>query len=242
MGMRVWAAVLLFGMGAGPAEGQAPPTPAGPMSGMDMGQSQSKDKGMNMGMSMDECKCPCMGMGGMKMEHGDSMAMDHGSGKSMDMSGMKMAMGKPVIPTGPMTVTFGEKSAQWTPATLAALPHKTLTLWNEHAKACQTYSGVPLIDLLKPLGVAEKPHGKDLRLYVAAEGADGYVAVYSIRRSDAGLARGDGAGGGHAGRQGASRQRPAAVGGCGGEAAGAVGAEPGGDPGEGGGVVAGDST
>lgn len=94
--------------------------------------------------------------------------------------GMKMEMAKPVIPTGPMKITFGDKSAEWTPAKLAALPHKTITVWNEHAKVNQTYSGVELIDLLKPLGVPEKPHGKEFRLYVVAEGADGYQVVYSV--------------------------------------------------------------
>jgi len=92
----------------------------------------------------------------------------------------KMAMGKPVQPTGPMKIDFEGKSAEWTPATLAALPHKTVTLYNEHAKANQIFSGVELIDLLKPLGVAEKPHGKQLRLYLVAKGADGYQVVYSI--------------------------------------------------------------
>ena len=33
-------------------------------------------------------------------------------------------------------------------ATLAALPHTTVTVYNEHTKASETYSGVPLIDLL----------------------------------------------------------------------------------------------
>ncbi len=81
---------------------------------------------------------------------------------------------------GPLRITFGKKSAEWTPATLAALPHTTLTLHNEHAKVDQTYSGVPLIELLKPLGVPEKPHGKEFRLYLVAEGADGYQVVYSV--------------------------------------------------------------
>ena len=75
---------------------------------------------------------------------------------------------------GPLKITFGKKSAEWTPATLAALPHTTITVFNEHAKANQTYSGVALMDLLKPLGVPEKPHGKELRLYFVAEGSDGY--------------------------------------------------------------------
>jgi hypothetical protein len=81
---------------------------------------------------------------------------------------------------GPLTITFGKKTAAWTPATLAALPHRTLTVLNEHAKVNQTYSGVALIDLLKPLGVPERPHGKDLRLYLVAEGSDGYAAVYAV--------------------------------------------------------------
>jgi hypothetical protein len=104
-------------------------------------------------------------MGGMDMGHG--MSMGH-------------AMGKPPLPAGPLKVVFGTKSAEWTPAALAALPHKTVTVLNEHTKMNQVYSGVPLIDLLTPLGVPSKPHGKDLRLYLVAEGSDGYEAVYSV--------------------------------------------------------------
>jgi hypothetical protein len=93
---------------------------------------------------------------------------------------MKMPMAKAPIPTGPLKISFAGKSSEWTPATLATLPHKTLNVYNEHAKANQTYTGVELIDLLKPLGVAEKPRGKDFRLYVVVEGSDGYQVVYSI--------------------------------------------------------------
>jgi hypothetical protein len=91
-----------------------------------------------------------------------------------------MKMGKPAPAAGPLKITFGDRSAEWTAATLAALPHKTITVYNEHAKANQIYSGVELIDLLKPLGVPEKPHGKEFRLYLVAEGSDGYQVVYSI--------------------------------------------------------------
>jgi hypothetical protein len=87
---------------------------------------------------------------------------------------------KPAPPAGPLEITFGDKSATWTPATLAALPHTTVTVHNEHTKADETYSGVPLIALLTPLGVTDKPRGKDLRLYIAAAGSDGYEVVYSI--------------------------------------------------------------
>jgi hypothetical protein len=80
----------------------------------------------------------------------------------------------------PLKITFGDKLATWTPAALAALPQTTVTVYNEHTKANETYAGVPLIDLLTPLGVAEKPNGKELRLYVVAEGSDDYEVVYSI--------------------------------------------------------------
>ena len=89
-------------------------------------------------------------------------------------------MHKPAPPAGPLEISFGGKSSEWTPARLAALPHKTVTVHNEHTKADETYSGVQLIDLLTPLGVTDKPRGKDFRLYVVAAGSDGYEVVYSI--------------------------------------------------------------
>ncbi len=93
--------------------------------------------------------------------------------------GTPQSIGQNKIPSIPLTITYEGKSSQWTAATLATLPHTTLTLFNEHAKASQTYSGVPLTDLLTPLGVPNKPHGKDLRIYLVAEGSDGYQVVYS---------------------------------------------------------------
>jgi len=105
---------------------------------------------------------------------GQSTGQNSGQSPSPD---SKMEMGKPAPAAGPLKIAFGDKSVEWTAATLAALPHKTLTLYNEHAKANQTYSGVELIDLLKPLGVPEKPHGKDFRLYLVAEGSDGPMAI-----------------------------------------------------------------
>jgi hypothetical protein len=93
---------------------------------------------------------------------------------------MQMGHGKPTTPAGPLKVSFQDKSAEWTVATLAALPHRTITVYNEHAKMNETYSGVALTDLLTKLGVPDKPHGKEFRLYLEAEGADGYVVVYSV--------------------------------------------------------------
>ena len=96
------------------------------------------------------------------------------------MGGMTMEHSKPSGPVGPLKISFGDKSAEWTPATLAALPHTTIKVYNEHAKASQTYSGVALIDLLTRLGVPDKPHGKEFQLYLVAEGVDGYKVVYSV--------------------------------------------------------------
>jgi hypothetical protein len=93
---------------------------------------------------------------------------------------MQMKPSKPSGPVGPLKISFQDKSAEWTVAKLAALPHKTLTVYNEHAKKNETYSGVALTDLLTPLSVPDKPHGKEFRLYLEAEGADGYVVVYSV--------------------------------------------------------------
>ncbi len=158
MRRNVWSAILLLGLGAGTASGQAAQQnqpsamPMGgmvPMSGMTMGP----DTGMN----------PCKGMD---------------ASKKMEMGEGKDTIKKPAA--GPFKIVFGDKSAEWTPATLAALPHKTLTVCNVHVKANQTYMGVSLMELLARLGVPAMQHGKDLRLYLVAEGSDGYQAVYSL--------------------------------------------------------------
>jgi len=89
-------------------------------------------------------------------------------------------MHKAAPPAGPLQITFGDKTATWTAATLAALPHKTITVHNEHTKADETYTGVQVIDLLTPLGVKAQPRGKDFKFYLVAAGSDGYEVVYGI--------------------------------------------------------------
>lgn len=123
--------------------------------GLILAQSQ----GQNQGQPMQGV--PTTAIGGVGADHG-------------------MDAAKPGAPAGPLKITFGKKFSEWTPATLAALPHKTIAVFNEHAKVNQTYSGVDLIELLKLLGVPEKPRGKDFRLYLVAEGSDGYQVVYSV--------------------------------------------------------------
>lgn len=65
---------------------------------------------------------------------------------------------------------------------LKSLPHKTVTIHNPHEDVDETYSGVPLIELLKQVGA---PVGKDVRgnalsEYVVATGSDGYKAVLAL--------------------------------------------------------------
>jgi hypothetical protein len=87
---------------------------------------------------------------------------------------------KPAPPAGPLQITYGDQSAEWTAATLAGLPHTTVTVYNEHTKANESYAGVPVIDLLTKLGVPDKPRGKQFRIYLVAAGSDGYEVVYSL--------------------------------------------------------------
>jgi len=83
-------------------------------------------------------------------------------------------------PAAPLKISFNGKQEEWTAATLAPLPHKTVQVFNAHTKTNQTYSGVPLSDLLTRLGVPATPHGKEFRFYLVASGADGYQVVYSV--------------------------------------------------------------
>lgn len=95
-------------------------------------------------------------------------------------AGQMIEAHKPAPPAEQLKITFGEKSATFTPAQLTAMPQTTVTVYNEHTKASETYSGVPLMDLLAQLGVPTTPRGKDLRLYLVAVGSDEYEAVYAV--------------------------------------------------------------
>ena len=80
----------------------------------------------------------------------------------------------------PLKISFGKKSQEWSAPKLAGLPHETMQVMDGRTQATITFSGVPLMALLVELGVPQKPKGNDFRLYVIAEGRDGYRAVYSL--------------------------------------------------------------
>ena len=78
------------------------------------------------------------------------------------------------------------KEMTYSVADLKAMPHKTVAVYNEHAKTNESYSGVPLTKLLAKAGAptGEKLRGKGFLLYVVAEGTDHYKVVYSIDETD----------------------------------------------------------
>jgi hypothetical protein len=90
-------------------------------------------------------------------------------------------------PAGSLKITVvGHEAQTISLAALKALPHHTVTVHNPHTNADETYSGVPLIDLLASRGV---PHGKDLHGkalsdYIVVTGSDGYKAVLALAEVD----------------------------------------------------------
>lgn len=66
------------------------------------------------------------------------------------------------------------------------MPHKNVVVYNEHAKAEESYAGVPLTDLLTLVGVpvGKDLHGKAFLIYLLAEGTDHYQVLYSLSEVD----------------------------------------------------------
>jgi hypothetical protein len=95
---------------------------------------------------------------------------------------------KPLAPPSTsLTVTVDGKATTFSVADLQAMPQTTVTVFNEHTKAEETYSGVLLGDLLAKNGlpVDKTTHRKMLRSYLAAEGTDKYWVLYSVTEIEA---------------------------------------------------------
>ena len=106
----------------------------------------------------------------------------------------QMEHGSPSVPSTSLTIhTYEGKSLSLTPDELAALPHKSVTVFNAHSKANETYSGVPLVDLLAKVGVplGEAVRGKLFMIGIVAQGTDGYGALYSLAEVDPSIHTGD---------------------------------------------------
>jgi hypothetical protein len=84
-------------------------------------------------------------------------------------------------PSTSLTLTIDGKATTLSVADLQAMSQKTVTVHNEHLKVDETYTGVPLSDLLTKYGfpVDKTTHRKMLRSYIVAEGTDKYWVLYS---------------------------------------------------------------
>ena len=69
---------------------------------------------------------------------------------------------------------------------LKAMPHVTATVMNAHTNTNETFSGVPLIDLLTKVGAptGHDVRGKVLSEYVVATGSDNYRSVIALAEAE----------------------------------------------------------
>ncbi len=88
-----------------------------------------------------------------------------------------------------LSVAGAQGQLSFSPEALKALHHVPLTVTDGHSHAKQTYSGVPLIELMEKVGapVPEAVKGKALTEYVVATGSDGYKAVLSLAETEPGF-------------------------------------------------------
>jgi hypothetical protein len=109
------------------------------------------------------------------------------------MPGMDMPAKAKTPPSTSLTLTIDGKSTTLTVAELAAMPQKTIAVHNEHTKADESYSGVPLGNLLAKYGfpVDKTTHQKMLRSYLQVEGMDKYWVLYSVTEVEASEHAGD---------------------------------------------------
>jgi hypothetical protein len=107
--------------------------------------------------------------------------------------GMTEHVHAPTPPSTSLTVTVDGKAATLSVAELSAMPQKTVTVYNEHMKADETYTGVLLGELLAKYGlpVDKTTHRKMLRSYVVAEGMDKYWVLYSVTEVEGSEHNGD---------------------------------------------------
>lgn len=116
-----------------------------------------------------------------------SLTFIHGHAQDMDHA-------RTADPSNQLTITaLDGKSTTFTPENIAAMPHKSVSVYNHHTKANETYSGVPLADLLGKVGVplGENVRGKLFLIGVIAEGTDHYSVLYALAEIDPSIHAGD---------------------------------------------------
>jgi hypothetical protein len=106
----------------------------------------------------------------------------------------EMDHSRATIPSTQLTIRgLDGKSITITPEDLASMPHKPVSVYNEHTKATEKYSGVAVADLLAKVGtpLGEKVRGKLFMIAVIAEGTDKYSVLYSLAEVDPSIHTGD---------------------------------------------------
>jgi hypothetical protein len=110
------------------------------------------------------------------------------------LAAQEMRHDAPSVPSSSLTIrTYDGKTLVLSSDDLAALPHKSVTVFNAHTKATETYSGVPLSALLSKVQVpeGEQVRGALFMTGVVAEGTDGYKVLYSLAEIDPSIHTGD---------------------------------------------------
>ena len=111
-----------------------------------------------------------------------------------DAAAQDMDHSLPRVPSTQLTIRgLDGKSITLTPQDIAAMPHKSVSVYNHHTKANETYAGVPLADLLGKVGVplGENVRGKLFLIGVVAEGTDHYSVLYALAEVDPSIHAGD---------------------------------------------------
>ena len=92
-----------------------------------------------------------------------------------------------------LRVQNGSQQASFSRESLQSLPHQTVTVHDPHTNQDETYSGVPLIELLKQVGAptGHEVRGKVLSQYVVATGSDGYKAILALAEAEPDFHPGD---------------------------------------------------
>ncbi|HMG84485.1 MAG TPA: hypothetical protein VK574_02010 [Terracidiphilus sp.] len=112
----------------------------------------------------------------------------------VDAVAQDMDHSRPTVPSTELTIRAVDgKSMTFTPQDVASMPHKTVSVYNHHTKANETYSGVPLADLLGKVGVplGENVRGKLFLIGVIAEGTDHYSVLFALAEVDPSIHTGD---------------------------------------------------
>lgn len=99
----------------------------------------------------------------------------------------------PAPPSTTLALTVDGKTTTFSVAELSAMTQKTVSVHNEHTKIDESYSGVPLGDLLAKAGFTstKATQRKMLRSYLKVEGTDKYWVLYSVTEVLASEHKGD---------------------------------------------------